>query len=64
MYKEVWVAAVGEVLICEQEPDNASLPVKREGTTVGHLPQKLTRVCSLILRQGNLYNNWTQEIFS
>ena len=24
MYKEVWEAAVGKVLICEREPDNAS----------------------------------------
>ena len=24
VYKEVWEATVGEVLICEQEPDNAS----------------------------------------
>ena len=24
MYKDVWEAAVGEVLICEREPDNAS----------------------------------------
>ena len=24
MYKDVWEAAVAEVLICEQEPDNAS----------------------------------------
>ena len=24
MYKDVWEAAVGEVLICEREPDNTS----------------------------------------
>ena len=25
VYKEVWEAAVGEVLICEGEPDSASI---------------------------------------
>ena len=56
VYKEVWAAAVGEVLICEREPDNASdryaVAVKREGTIVGHLSRKVTRVCSLFLRRG------------
>ena len=58
VYREVWAAAVGEVLICERESDNASdrytVAVKREGTIVGHLPRKMTRVhvCSLFLRRG------------
>ena len=56
VYKEVWAAAVGEELICEREPDNASdryaVAVKREGTIVGHLPREMTRVCSLFLRRG------------
>ena len=44
---------LGEVLTCEREPDNASdrytVAVKKEGTVVGHLSQKLTSVCSLFL---------------
>lgn len=56
MYKDVWEAAVGEVLICEREPDNDSdryaVAVKKEGTIVGHLPQRMPRVCSLFLRRG------------
>lgn len=72
MYKEVWEAGVGEVLTCEREPDNASdryaVAVKKEGTIVGHLPRKLTRVCSLFLRRGGIiectYCHWTQEILS
>lgn len=56
VYKEVWAAAVGEVLICQREPENASdryaVAVKREGTIVGHLPRKMTRVCSLFIRRG------------
>ena len=56
MYKEVWEASFGEILTSEREPDNASdryaVAVKKGGTVVGHLPQKLTRVCSLFLRRG------------
>ena len=53
VYREIWEAAVGEVLICEREPDNASdryaVAVKTEGTIVGHLPRKMMRVCLLFL---------------
>ncbi len=56
VYREVWEAAVGEILVCEREPDNVSdryaVAVKREGTVVGHLPRKISRLCSLFLRQG------------
>ena len=56
MYKEIWEAAVGEVLMCEREPhnvqDRCAVAVKKAGTVIGHLPQKLSRVCSLFLRQG------------
>ena len=59
IYKEVWAAAVGEVLICEREPDNTldryTVAVKRKGTIVGHLPRKITRMCSLFLwRSGSI----------
>ena len=37
-----------QLLICKREPDNAldryTVAVKREGTIVGHLPRKMTRV--------------------
>ena len=56
VYREVWEAAVGEVLACEREPRNAedkyAVAVKKDGTIVGHLPRKVSRVCSLFLRRG------------
>ena len=56
MYKAIWMAAVGEVLQCEREPSNASdryaVAVKKDGTTIGHLPRKVSRVCSLFMRRG------------
>ena len=47
IYKEVWEAAVGEGLVCEREPENASdrhtVAVKQEGTIIGHLLQSCRR---------------------
>ena len=41
IYKDVREAVVGEVLVCERQPENASDPyavdVKREETVIGHL---------------------------
>ena len=56
VYCEIWEAAVGEVLVCEREPQNTmdryAVAVKRSGTVIGHLPKKMSRVCSLFLRRG------------
>ena len=51
VYKEILEAAVGEVLMCTREPYNAldryTVSVNKAGTVIGHLPRKLTRLCSL-----------------
>ena len=51
VYKKVWAATAGEVLVCEREPKNSSdryaVAVKNEGTIIEHLPRKLSWVCSL-----------------
>ncbi len=56
VYKEVWEAAVGKTLMCEREPRNAldryAVAVIKTETIIGHLPQKLSRVCSPFLRRG------------
>ena len=53
LYKEMWEAATGEVLICEREFHNIrnryAVAVETSGTIIGHLPRKLSRVCSLFL---------------
>ena len=58
VYKDVWEAAIGEVLVCEREPRNAedryAVAVKKDGTIVGHLPRNLSRVCSLFIRRGGM----------
>ena len=48
--------AVGEVLICRREPTNSAdryaVAVLKEETIIGHLPRKMSKVCSLFLRRG------------
>ena len=57
VYKEIWEAATEEILICERElhngPDRYAVAIKKSGTIIGHLPRKLSRVCSLFLRRGD-----------
>lgn len=56
VYRDIWEAAEGEVLECGREPGNAkdryAVAVKKDGTVIGHLPKKVSRVCSLFLRRG------------
>ena len=58
IYKEIWRAAIGEELECDREPENScdryAVCVKRSGVVIGHLPRKLSRVCSLFLRRGGV----------
>ena len=56
VYWRIWSSAVGEVFHCEREPTNSqdryAVAVKKDETVIGHLPQKVSRVCSLFLRRG------------
>ena len=56
IYQEIWMAAVGEELVCEREPHNShdryAVAVKRMGIIIGHLPRKLSKLCLLFLRRG------------
>ena len=56
IYKEIWTAAIGEVLPCEREPTNPedryAVAVKKDDIIVGHLPRKVSRICTLFLRRG------------
>ena len=53
VYRHIWTAAVGEGLDCVKEPTNASdryaVAIIKDGTIVGHLPKKISRVCLLFL---------------
>ena len=49
---------MGEELECDREPENScdryTVAVKRSGVVIGHLPRKISRVCSLFLRRGGV----------
>ena len=51
VYKDIWNAVVNEELQCQREPFNSSdsfaVAVVRGGTIVGHVPRKISSVCSL-----------------
>ena len=56
IYNSMWEAYVGEELLCQQEEDNAHDPyavaVLKSATVVGHLPRKVSTLCSLFIRRG------------
>ena len=58
IYKEIWDAAIGEHLTCERENSNNhdryAVAVTKDRTIVGHLPRKVSRVCSLFLKRGGI----------
>lgn len=58
VYKDIWEAAIGEELLCERETRNTkdryAVAVKKDGTVVGHVPRKISHLCSIFLRRGNI----------
>lgn len=56
VYKDIWIAQVGELLVCERDQynvqDRYAVSVKKDGNVIGHLPRKISRVCSVFLRRG------------
>ena len=56
VYQAVWDASIHEELLCAREADNLRDPfavaVVKSHQTVGHIPMKISSVCSLFLRHG------------
>ena len=60
VYGEDWIAVLGEKLVCEREIGNVvdryAVAVKKDsGKTVGHMPKKISRMCSSFLQQGYVF---------
>ena len=55
-YKDIWAAVYSEELPCEREAGNRvdafAVAVMKDGTVVGHIPKKISSVCSLYICQG------------
>ena len=51
IYRERWDAVVGEKLECQRERGNTTdmyaVAVIKDSTIVGHLPRKISRICTL-----------------
>ena len=58
MYKDVWDPGLGESVCCEREDRNPQDPyavgLKKDDTTVGHVPRTISCICTLFLRCGVL----------
>ena len=56
VYKDDWIPVIGEELECARELDNRrdryAVKAMKDGTTVGHLPAKISIPSSLFLRSG------------
>ena len=55
IYQDIWEAYYGELLSCSREIGNVYDPfavcVQKDGDVVGHVPRKISAVCSLFLRR-------------
>ena len=58
VYEAIWAAALGEQIGCVREPLNAmdryAVALKKDGAVIGHLPQKISQICSLFIRRGGM----------
>ena len=60
IYKAVWTPYIGETLPCFRELTNGHYPFSvkvsqlegEDETIVGHLPRKISSICSFFLRKG------------
>ena len=59
IYQLIWDASIGEMLRCKSDIHNShdqyAISVMKDEITVGHLPRKLSRMCSLFLRRGGKF---------
>ncbi len=70
IYKATWEAVVGEELECRRERSNRvdqyAVAVVKDDKVVGHVPQKISRLCSLFIRRGGsmhyLSSYWSKDV--
>ena len=58
IYKDSWDPSIGEELSCQRKAENYTdlfaVAVMKDDNIVGHMPRKISKVCSLFLPQGGL----------
>ena len=54
IYYRIWDAVIEEVLDCQRETTNSedgyAVAVIKDGTIIGHVPLRISKLCSLFLR--------------
>ena len=59
IYKDIWEATLGENLECQRESGNIhdiyAVAVLKSGLVVGHVPKRISSICSLFLRAGSIH---------
>jgi len=65
-YKDTWVAVIGEEFSCQREPmnreDRFAVAVEKDSSIVGHIPRKISAICSLFLRQSGKLRYWAKTV--
>ena len=58
VYQTIWTSIIDEVLKCVREEDNNedryAVAVMKASTTVGHLPRRISSLCSVFIRKGGI----------
>ena len=58
VYQNDWTPFLGEILQCSREESNVydpfAIKVTKDGSIVGHLPKKISSMCSLFIRMGGI----------
>ena len=60
IFRTIWDAVIGEHLQCVREVGNVedryAVAVRRGDSVIGHIPQKISTLCSLFIRRGGTIN--------
>ena len=57
VYKDLWNATPGETLTCKRERGNRNdVFVQSNGNIVGHIPRKISCICTLFICRGRVLN--------
>ena len=69
IYRDIWSSVIAGELLCEREHSNARdhyAVVLKDRMTIGHLLQKISRVCALFFIE-RIYNklpcDWPSKVF-
>lgn len=56
VYKDIWSSSPGQKFTCNREfgyaRDRYAVAVVRNAETIGHIPKRISQVCSIFIRQG------------